>query len=550
MDVTVRTYDGAANRLDAQTMRVPLYLETSRGRAYSWYRRRTMTTADGPRTSVAGALSVRDLVAMQHFGIEVVAGAAGLDRRIEWTHVSELEDPGPWLEGGEMLIVNGFGVPADAEAQAEYIRRLAKHRAVALALGVRSPPLQQALLDAADDAALPLLRLPKETPFVAISHVVAGANQHAAQRRLVRHLQILDTLRLRHGIRASTAERFAELEHISGYRLALISGAGHPMLAEWPWVPEHLDVSSLIRDGEDRIIIGGGYALPVPVGHRVAAFLIAIEQPHRQPAGLSALQHIATVAALEVVEVYRQREARRRSGAEALAELLAGHLTAGEAATRLEAEGLGSDESLVLAAFRASEGALDDDELHHWLDDRGVAHLMLRQDELYVALADPADRFDDLVDELDVVVGISSPIRNLERLAIARREALWSLASAGGIASRRIVRFAEQDSFAHWFPADLDALGLMVRATLGPILDYDAANNTELLQSLTAYFKNQRKLNVTAAELFVHAHTLAYRLKRIEALTNRDLNDLQDSSELWLALKALPIVQARNDEAR
>src|SRR4051794_13196225 len=124
-----------------------------------------MTTADARNAPVGGALRVRDLVAMQHFGLEVVAGADGLDRRVEWTHVSELPDPGPWLEGGELLIVNGFGIPADGDAQAEYVRRLAKHHVVALAFGLHSPPLRQAMLDAADDAGLPLLRLPKETPF-------------------------------------------------------------------------------------------------------------------------------------------------------------------------------------------------------------------------------------------------------------------------------------------------------------------------------------------------------------------------------------------------
>lgn len=501
-----------------------------------------MATADESRAATDGPLSVRQLVTMQHFGIEVVAGLEGLDRHIEWTHVSELEDPGPWLEGGEMLIVNGFGVPADGEAQATYVRRLAEHHAVALALGVRAPPLQQEMLDAADEASLPLLRLPKETPFVAISHVVANANQHAAQRRLVRHLQILDTLRLRDGVRPGTQERFAELEDISGYRLALISGAGYPVLDDWPWVPEQFDVDALVREGEDRIVIEGGYALPVPVGQR-AAFLVALTQPHRQSAGLSALQHIATVAALEVLEQYRQREARRRSGAEALAELLAGRLAAEEAAARLESEGLTRELPLVLAAFRAQDAAVDDD-LHYWLADRGIAHLMLRQDELYVLLPDIGEHFDGVVLDLSVVVGVSSTIPNLARLAVARREALWSLASTGGVTSRHVVRFAAEDSFAHWFPADLDALGLMVQATLGPIIDHDAANNADLLRSLTAYFRNRRKLKVTATELFVHENTLAYRLKRIEALTNRDLSDPQDTSELWLALKALPVVRA------
>jgi PucR family transcriptional regulator, purine catabolism regulatory protein len=490
-----------------------------------------------------GALRIRDVVAMQHFGLEVVAGADGLDRRIEWTHVSELEDPGPWLEGGEMLIVNGFGVPEDGAAQAEYIRRLSRHRAVALALGMRSPPVQQEMLDAADAVGLPLLRLPKETPFVAISHVVANANQHAAQRRLVRHLQILDTLRLRDGVRVSGRERFAELEDISGYRLALLSTAGHPVLAEWPWVPEDIDVAALVVDGEDRIVIDGGYALPLPVGHRIAAFLIALEQPDRQPAGISALQHIATVATLEVVEAYRQREARRRGGAESLAELLAGRLTAETAVSRLETEGFGQTGPLVLAAFRAPDGVLDDDELHHWLDDRSIPHLMLRQDELYVLLADSGGRFDDLVHELDVVVGVSAPIADVVRIATARREALWSLASAGGVTSHHVVRFSAHDGSAHWFPADIETLGLMVQATLGPILEYDAANNSELLHSLSTFFRNRRKLRATAKELFVHEHTLAYRLKRIESLTNRDLNEVQDTSELWLALKALPVVR-------
>jgi purine catabolism regulator len=111
------------------------------------------------------------------------------------------------------------------------------------------------------------------------------------------------------------------------------------------------------------------------------------------------------------------------------------------------------------------------------------------------------------------------------------------------------VRFAAQDSFAHWFPADLEALGLMVNATLGPIIDYDAANNSELLKTLIVFFRHQRRVRQAAAELFIHEHTLAYRLKRIAAITNRNLNDLQDTSELWLALKALPVVGEEHDNA-
>lgn len=490
-----------------------------------------------------GGLRVADLVTMAHLGIEVLAGARGLEHRIEWAHVSELKDPGPWLEHGEMLIVNGFGVPADGIDQARYVARLAEHGVVALGLGRWTPPVTTEMLKAADKAGLPILRIPKQTPFVAISHLVANANQRSAQRHLVRHLQILDTLRLRDGIRAETRTRFAEMEGASGYRLALVSSAGHPVLAEWPWVPPQLDADALSEGGVDRVVIDGGYALPIPVGHRIAAFLIAIEQEGVEPAGLSALQHIATVAALEVLDEYRQHEAHRRRGAEALAELLTGNLTAEGAAVRLEQEDLRRDDQLVLAALRGTGGSIDDDDLYRRLRDRGIKHLILRQDELYVLhIADQSHALETVVRDLDIMVGISAVIANRGQLDLARREALWSLACAGRAPGQRVVRFGSDEGFARWFPADLSALESIADATLGDLVKYDTEQNTDLLTTLTAYFRNQRKIRQTAAELFVHENTLAYRLKRIEAITDRNLNDVQDSTELWLALKALPVV--------
>lgn len=505
-----------------------------------------MSATDTQR--MGSGLRVGDLVAMRHLGLEVLAGASGLDRRIEWMHVSELEDPGPWLEGGEMLIVNGFGVPEGAPEQVRYVSRLAEHRVVALGLGVRAPELHAEMIEAADELGLPLLHLPKETPFVAISHLVANANQHVAQRRLVRHLQILDTLRLHEGVRASTSERFTELERISGYRLALLSGTGRPILREWPNVPDGVHPEEFVEDGRERIVLEHGYALPVPVGRRTAAFLIAIEQGNTPAAGLSALQHIQTVAALEVLDEYRQRETRRRNGAEALAELISGQMTREQADTRLRSAGINPGEPLVLTACRATQGGVDDDELHHALCDLDLDHLMLRQDELYLLIPDRVEELEQLIHELGLTVGVSSAIANHARLAVARREALWSLANAGGTGRTQIVRFRSQDSFAHWFPADLAALRVMVNSILGPIIEYDAANSTALLETLTAFFRNQRRVAQTARELYVHDNTLSYRLKRIEAITGRDLSDVQDMSELWLALKALTVVEAPRPE--
>src|SRR5688572_33082985 len=70
-------------------------------------------------------LTVRDIAALPGLGLELVAGAAGGGNVIRWVHVSELPDPTPWLEGGELLITTGLGIGQLSRPQREYVRRLA-----------------------------------------------------------------------------------------------------------------------------------------------------------------------------------------------------------------------------------------------------------------------------------------------------------------------------------------------------------------------------------------------------------------------------------------
>ena len=50
---------------------------------------------------------------------------------VRWVHVSELEDPTAWLEGGELLLTTGLGV-GDTRAPGGHVARLAKHGLAAL----------------------------------------------------------------------------------------------------------------------------------------------------------------------------------------------------------------------------------------------------------------------------------------------------------------------------------------------------------------------------------------------------------------------------------
>ena len=63
-------------------------------------------------------LTVRDIAELPGLSLAVAAGSEGLGNEIRWLHVSELADPTPWLEGGELLLTTGLGVGDLGSSQA------------------------------------------------------------------------------------------------------------------------------------------------------------------------------------------------------------------------------------------------------------------------------------------------------------------------------------------------------------------------------------------------------------------------------------------------
>ncbi|MGW7196807.1 PucR family transcriptional regulator ligand-binding domain-containing protein, partial [Streptomyces chryseus] len=111
--------------------------------------------------------------------LTVRAGEDRLDTPVRWAHVSELPDPVPYMEGGELLLVTAVKLEAeDPEVMRQYVRRLAGAGVVGLgfAIGVHYHDIPQALVDAATEEGLPLLEVPRRTPFLAISKAVSAAN--------------------------------------------------------------------------------------------------------------------------------------------------------------------------------------------------------------------------------------------------------------------------------------------------------------------------------------------------------------------------------------
>jgi purine catabolism regulator len=481
------------------------------------------------------AVTVGEIAAMPHLGITVLAGAAGLSREVEWAHVCELEDPTPWLDGPGLVLTTGLAISAQPGDQCRYLQRLAGAglAAVAIARGMSAPALSQPMLQAADTLGFPLLEVAYEVPYLAITSVVTAANRERSERRLLSYLRIFDTLRLATSQGLGAPQLFRRLADIAGYQLHLCSPSGRPLIDNIPGGPPGWQPPA---PGSDPVRAEAGWlTVPVPLRGRIAGYLVAAPQPGRDGLGLLAVRHIATIAALELAILQREREALRREGAETLGEMLTGMLDADAVRARLHLAGLNPAKHLLLAAVSSDRGR--DTGLPARLLENGIPHLILQQRELYVLLHEPATGLDVLTATPGSFAGVSKPFRAGQSLDAPRRQALWALRYARSH-HRSLAEFSRMQHAANWLPADPRARSSIADEVLGPLTEHDLAHGTDLQHTLVVLLDRDRNITATARALGVHRNTVLHRIAQIEAITGRDLRRVHDLAELWLALSA------------
>lgn len=113
-------------------------------------------------------LTVQSL--LDELELDLVAGAEAVAAPVRWVHISELEDPTPWLSGGELMLTTG--IPLDTAAkQRSFVRKLADSNLAGLGFGTgfTHAKMPKALVDEAKKRDFPLFEVPYSTPFIAIT---------------------------------------------------------------------------------------------------------------------------------------------------------------------------------------------------------------------------------------------------------------------------------------------------------------------------------------------------------------------------------------------
>jgi PucR family transcriptional regulator, purine catabolism regulatory protein len=481
-------------------------------------------------------LTVQDIAAMPELRVAVTAGAGGLANEVTWLHVSELADPTPFLEGGEFLLTTGLGVGELATTQRAYVRRLAKHGLAGLGFGVGFgfAEVPDAAADEAEKLSFPILSVPYEVPFVAITK---AAFRHLANEQLEQLTRAL-----------AVNERLAE---------AVLEGRG--IVALLAVVCNHLNCSLALVDEHGRVVserhagrrLSFERALELPVvAHEKIASLKAVREG--EPFGeydRLVLHHGQTALAFELSRRRAVSAAELRLAGDLLEDLEDGRLDDVEAGRRMAAFGLEADRDYAALLALPRNGLSGDQlrtEVAEELDRRSVRYLSTARRDRAAFLVEAATE--------NEILGLAHGLAEAEPLARVGvgRPAHGRALGRSLLEARAALDAAGADVASYLDLGSLELLLSLPDATLEAFVDRvlgRAAASERLLDSLTVLLDAGCRWSEAAERLGVHRHTLRYRMDRLRDQTGRHPDDPEQRMELWLAVKARQALAARDGRA-
>jgi purine catabolism regulator len=87
-----------------------------------------------------------------------------------------------------------------------------------------------------------------------------------------------------------------------------------------------------------------------------------------------------------------------------------------------------------------------------------------------------------------------------------------------------------------------EEVGKYFNKTIKKLQIYDIKHDTNLVDTLEAYFGYNLNNKLTASKLFIHIETLRYRLNRIEEITGFSPNETEGIFALQMGLKLMKLI--------
>ncbi len=479
------------------------------------------------------AVTLAELIATPGLSLRLIGSSpAESTAPILWVAVTELEDPTPFLSGGEVLLTTGLRQKTPA-AQRNFVRRAheAQSLAIGFGIGLSHDQVPPALLAEADKLGIPVFEVAYATPFMAIGKLVADAlcaDHYAKLERLLKSHQVLASSLL-------AGNRLPGLLQTLGTMLKTdleLTQYGAEVYASTPG----------IRNDD-----GGWGQVAISSGQKDRTTLW-LRRPYEDD---GIVNYAQSLISLELSNQARHRETQRQIAGQVLGDIIRGTLTGPDATARLGAAGMATAGKHAILLVEAGPR-----------DRRSLPALPLPAALAGCASAILGDRL-AVVDAGAAGDQARTLATYLERAGLAASVGQGgSYAQAGGL---RWSYFEAKEALSRggWLNVperlgltslllaseDVPLAGLAAEA-LDPLLAFDHKNGAGLMPTLKTYLESDGSVAAVASELGLHRNTVRYRLAQITDLTGYDPAVTADRVHLWLALSVRGLQHPQGSGAR
>jgi len=552
-------------------------------------------TGEEPAQAASGALprgpSIGELLRLPTLSsAAVVAGRSGLDRIVQRLNVMTVPDILPWVKENEFLLATGYPLPRSNAQLAQLVSALDARGLAALGvkLGNYIEALPRAMLQRADQLNFPIIDIPRQVGFDDIlSQALTDIlnRQSVVLERAEEIHRVFIRIVLDGGGLPEITEKLSQLIEgavlvladdgrvLASARLAEAAGllANAGMLAE----DGRIVVGEALDPGT-RVLASGGVRLalaPVLAGSMRHGRILAVEgERPLQHDALIALEHAATVIALDAAKKLAVAAVERKFQSDFLHELLGGRVQqVEEVLSRSRSLGWHLDRPLVVvvAELERAPGAelsdLEDQRLHARLTDAWTS--AVHDCDPGAAVAGFATEFVAIVgvpDHRDLAeaaaparsisaglarhrqvlsLGVSRPVTTPIGLATAYHQATKAMQIGRRIHGPGTITHFDSLGVFRLLSLidDDDELRSFAFDSLGPLLRLDAAERDDLLRTLEALVECNLNVARAARRLYFHYNTLRYRITKLERLLGPFTTDPNRCLQIGLALQILRI---------
>ncbi|GLU49820.1 PucR family transcriptional regulator [Nocardiopsis ansamitocini] len=491
-------------------------------------------------------IPLRSIIGRRDLALRVLVPGFDDETGIRWSVVSEISDPVPYLLGGELLLTAGVNLATDVDEVDRYVSGLVGAGVAAVGFGVTPvhDRVPTRLVECCRARGMPLVEVPRETPFVAISQAVGAAleevhltglrrldNAHRALTTAAIGVDAVDT------ILTTLGQSLGCWGALIGDRLLGHTGSVPPLSEEATRLIGRLRPARGPRSAKLRMPPDELFLHVVGEGPGIRRVLVVGRARPLDPTDRAVL---GTAVALLGLLAHPEQADSADIGRLAVRLLLqpVGDVPLLPLLRELTGES-GADAFRVVRARWAGRGLPDHPALLHTRlvdvreDDRGLPVVC-------AVLADRGTRSRNLtlLRELRAagwLAGLSGPV-GIEDLPHADRQASALLIRAE--AARR-PQLPDEAPDPMGDVLGTDQARSAARALLGPLAEEGESART-LRTTLRVWLANHGGWDRTAAVLGAHRNSVRYRIGRIERDLGVDLADPEQRMRLWFALSRFP----------